>query len=117
MLHYLGRIDFQIKLHGYRIELEEVNHYLDANKWIKQAVAVPKYDNNHKVSQMWAYVVPNSKDDFKNDLQRTTAIKQELKDVMMDYMVPNRFVYKDSLPLTANGKVDIKSIIAEVNPA
>lgn len=117
MLHYLGRIDFQIKLHGYRIELEEVNHYLDANQWIKQAVAVPKYDANHKVNQMWAYVVPVATDEFANDLQRTTAIKQELKDVMMDYMVPNRFVYQESLPLTANGKVDIKSIIAEVNPA
>lgn len=117
MLHYLGRIDFQIKLHGYRIELEEVNHYLDANRLIKQAVAVPKYDANHKVNQLWAYVVPEPTDEFASDLQRTTAIKRELKDVMMEYMIPNRFIYQESLPLTANGKVDIKSIIAEVNPA
>ncbi|MGV0167679.1 D-alanine--poly(phosphoribitol) ligase subunit DltA [Furfurilactobacillus sp. WILCCON 0119] len=117
LLHYLGRIDFQIKLHGYRIELEEVNHYLNDNQWIKQAVAVPKYDADHKVSQMWAYVVPEETTEFTSDLQRTTAIKKSLKGVMMDYMVPNRFIYQESLPLTANGKVDIKTIIAEVNPA
>ena len=48
------------------------------------------------------------------------ALTKEIKDnlqggVMREYMIPQRFVYKDSLPMTPNGKVDIKSIIAEVN--
>lgn len=115
LVHYLGRMDFQIKLHGYRIELEEINHYLNNNKHIKQGVAVPKYDKDHKVAKLYAYVVPEN-NDFENELQLTTTIKKELKDSMMEYMIPNKFIYKDKLPLTTNGKVNIKSLIAEVNP-
>lgn len=36
--------------------------------------------------------------------------------MMMEYMIPQRFVYQTSLPLTPNGKIDVKSIIKEVNP-
>lgn len=114
VLHYLGRLDFQIKLHGYRIELEEVDHYLNAQKLIKQAVAVPKYDTNHKVSQLIAYVIAED-NDFENNMDLTVAIKKGLQATMMSYMVPNRLVFKSSLPITANGKVDIKSIMREVN--
>ncbi|VDK13405.1 hypothetical protein OAL24_00202 [Oenococcus sicerae] len=45
----------------------------------------------------------------------TKALKADLKDVMMPYMVPSRFVYKESLPISANGKIDLKKVIAEVN--
>ncbi|WP_412990032.1 D-alanine--poly(phosphoribitol) ligase subunit DltA [Pediococcus siamensis] len=114
MLRYLGRLDFQIKLHGYRIELEEVNHFLNAQRLIKQAVAVPKYDLNHKVSQLVAYVT-TKENNFKTQMELTMAIKKDLQTMMMPYMVPNRFVFKAALPLTANGKIDIKSIMSEVN--
>ncbi|GEL89630.1 D-alanine--poly(phosphoribitol) ligase subunit DltA [Pediococcus parvulus] len=115
MIRYLGRLDFQIKLHGYRIELEEVNHFLNAQKLIKQAVVVPKYDLNHKVSQLVAYVTLQKKSLEETNMALTMAIKKDLQKTMMPYMVPNRFVFKDKLPLTANGKVDIKSIMSEVN--
>ena len=112
---YRGRTDFQIKLHGYRIELEEVNHYLSQEDHIQVGVAVPRYDRNHKVSQLIAWVVPNAQT-FSSELALTKAIKDNLQGGdMMEYMIPQRFVYKDSLPMTPNGKVDIKSIIAEVN--
>src|SRR5699024_3343139 len=57
LIMYRGRTDFQIKLHGYRIELEEVNHYLSQEDHIQVGVAVPRYDRNHKVSQLIAWVV------------------------------------------------------------
>ncbi|QMU07543.1 D-alanine--poly(phosphoribitol) ligase subunit DltA [Levilactobacillus suantsaii] len=111
---YRGRTDFQIKLHGYRIELEEVNHYLSQEDHIQVGVAVPRYDQNHKVSQLVAWVVPIQHE--MTALALTKAIKETLQGGdMMEYMIPQRFVYKDSLPMTPNGKVDIKSIIAEVN--
>ncbi|MGC3772110.1 AMP-binding protein, partial [Enterococcus faecalis] len=50
LLQYEGRLDFQIKLHGYRIELEEVDHHLTNVSYVKQAVVVPKYQGN-KVQQ------------------------------------------------------------------
>ncbi|MFD1455805.1 D-alanine--poly(phosphoribitol) ligase subunit DltA [Levilactobacillus lanxiensis] len=115
LIMYRGRTDFQIKLHGYRIELEEVNHYLSQEDHIQVGVAVPRYDRNHKVSQLIAWVVP-SESDIESELALTKAIKQNLQGGdMMEYMIPQRFVYKESLPMTPNGKVDIKSIIAEVN--
>jgi len=115
LFRYSGRVDFQIKMHGYRIELEEVNHFLGQQQHIKQAVAVPKYDKQHKVTQMIAYVVPKP-NDFENNFALTTAIKKDLQGMMMEYMIPQRFVYQTSLPLTPNGKIDVKSIIKEVNP-
>ncbi|WP_395361637.1 D-alanine--poly(phosphoribitol) ligase subunit DltA [Levilactobacillus parabrevis] len=115
LIMYRGRTDFQIKLHGYRIELEEVNHYLSQEDHIQVGVAVPRYDRNHKVSQLIAWVVPSGHN-FASELDLTKAIKDNLQGGdMMEYMIPQRFVYKDSLPMTPNGEVDIKSIIAEVN--
>lgn len=113
-LLYHGRVDFQVKLHGFRIELEEVDHHLGQVSLIKQATCAPKYDVNHKVSQIVAYVVAKE-NDYPSDFSLTKAIKEELTTLMMPYMIPQKFVYVDSLPLTNNGKVDRKKILHEVN--
>ncbi|MDR1605878.1 MAG: D-alanine--poly(phosphoribitol) ligase subunit DltA [Streptococcaceae bacterium] len=117
MLHYGGRMDFQIKWNGYRIELEEVAHVLNLSQYVEAAVAVPRYNDQHKVQQLLAYVVakPGARQQFEKELQLTKAIKAELEDVMMSYMMPSRFIYRESLPITPNGKIDIKALIAEVN--
>lgn len=57
MLLYGGRMDFQIKFNGYRIELEEVSQNLNKSEYIKSAVAVPRYNKDHKVQNLLAYVV------------------------------------------------------------
>ena len=114
MIFYRGRTDFQIKLNGYRIELEEVNHYLNDAPLIAQGVAIPKYNRDHKVAKLLAYIVPE-KHHFESELQLTQAIRKSLESTMMSYMVPQRFIYRDALPLTANGKVAVKQLIAEVN--
>lgn len=113
MLLYEGRIDFQVKLHGFRIELEDIDHHLDNVSYVKQATVVPKYQN-HKVQQLVAYVVaePN---DFDKEFKLTKAIKEELAKTVMDYMIPQKFVYVDQLPRTANGKIDRKGLMNEVN--
>ncbi|HEM6497594.1 TPA: D-alanine--poly(phosphoribitol) ligase, partial [Streptococcus suis] len=85
--------------------------------YIEAAVAVPRYNADHKVQNLLAYVVPKAgiMEQFDRELELTKVIKQELKERMMDYMMPSKFIYRDSLPLTANGKIDIKGLIAEVN--
>ncbi|MGY3747722.1 D-alanine--poly(phosphoribitol) ligase subunit DltA [Vagococcus salmoninarum] len=113
ILSYQGRLDFQIKLHGYRIELEDIDHHLSEVSYVQQAAVVPKYQE-HKVQQLVAYVVANPHD-FAKDYQLTKAIKAELKGSVMDYMIPQKFVYVTALPLTQNGKVDRKGLINEVN--
>ncbi|MBM7616597.1 D-alanine--poly(phosphoribitol) ligase subunit 1 [Weissella uvarum] len=117
LLHYAGRMDFQIKFNGYRIELEEVSHILNLSDMVESAVAVPRYNDQHKVQQLLAYVVPKPGllEQYDKPLKLTQAIKATLSDDMMPYMMPSRFIYRDELPLTPNGKVDIKALIAEVN--
>jgi D-alanine--poly(phosphoribitol) ligase subunit 1 len=113
LLIYEGRMDFQVKLHGYRIELEDIDHHLAEVSYIKQAIVVPKY-NGHKVQQLVAYVVSGTHP-FDKEFKLTKAIKEELTQTVMDYMIPQKFVYVAALPLTANGKIDRKGLISEVN--
>ncbi|KRO17960.1 D-alanine--poly(phosphoribitol) ligase subunit DltA [Lacticaseibacillus saniviri] len=115
LVFYRGRTDFQVKLHGYRIELEDIDHNLAQVKEVKQATTVPRYDKEHKVTQLIAYVVPQTSP-VDNAMALTKTIKAELGELVMEYMIPQRIVYRDALPLTANGKVDRKALIAEVNP-
>lgn len=113
LLLYEGRIDFQVKLHGFRIELEDIDHHLEKVSYVKQATVVPKYQD-HKVQQLVAYVVAND-NDFEKVYQLTKAVKEELAEGVMEYMIPQKFVYVEQLPLTANGKIDRKRLINEVN--
>jgi acyl-coenzyme A synthetase/AMP-(fatty) acid ligase/acyl carrier protein len=92
-LAYLGRADQQVKIRGFRVELGEVEAAVKAHPHVAQVVVVA---NEHRLV---AYYVPD---------KPTTA--SELRDhtakVLPDHMVPAAFVALDSLPLTANGKLD-----------
>lgn len=114
MRHIIGRMDFQIKLHGFRIELDEVRSSLELSQYVKQAVAVPKYAKDGKVSHLIAYIIAKD-NDFADDKALTKAIRADLKDQIMDYMMPTQFVYVDSFPTSANGKIAVKQMIAEAN--
>lgn len=114
LLRYFGRKDFQIKLNGFRIELEDVSALVSKEEHVKQAVVVPKYNSQHTVSMLIAYVVPEP-NKFKTSLELTAAIKKNLAEDMMNYMIPQKIVYQKSLPLSSNGKVDIKAVIGAVN--
>ena len=117
MLFYRGRIDFQVKFNGYRIELEEINHYLGRDSLVKYGVVAPKYDRNHTVKQLVAVVEldANAKDRLADEEALTQVLRDNLKENVMPYMLPQRFIYRDHLPISQNGKVDIKAVIAEVN--
>lgn len=114
LLRYEGRIDFQVKLHGYRIELEDIDHHLTNVSYVKQATVVPKY-KEHKVQQLVAFVVAQPHT-FAKQFELTKAIRQELAASVMDYMIPQKYIYVEQLPRTANGKIDRKQLIHEVNP-
>ena len=117
LLLYGGRMDFQIKFNGYRIELEDVSQNLNKSKYIEAAVAVPRYNKDHKVQNLLAYVILKDgvAEQFDRKIDITKAIKEDLQDIMMSYMMPSKFLYRESLPLTPNGKIDIKGLISEVN--
>ena len=77
--HIIGRMDFQIKLHGFRVELDEVRSSLELSPLVKQAVAVPKYDKNGKASHLIAYVIAEA-NDYATPAELTKAIRLSLKD-------------------------------------
>lgn len=116
LLFYRGRIDFQIKFNGYRIELEEINFYLSKNDLVRYGVAAPKYDADHAVKQIVAEIELNDgvKEKYSNS-ELTKLLRADLAKNVMPYMLPQRFVFRDSLPISQNGKVDIKAVIKEVN--
>ncbi len=116
MLFYRGRIDFQIKFNGYRIELEEINFYLTKNDLVRYGVAAPKYNKDHTVKQIVAEI--ELKDGVRrkySDAELTKLIREDLAKNVMPYMIPQRYIYRDALPISQNGKVDIKTVIKEVN--
>ncbi|MBA2795993.1 D-alanine--poly(phosphoribitol) ligase subunit DltA [Streptococcus porcinus] len=117
ILCYGGRLDFQIKYGGYRIELEDVSQQLKQSPYVDTAVAVPRYNAEHKVQNLLAFVVLKDgvRQQFERDIDVTKAIKESLKDSMMSYMMPSKFIYRQALPMTQNGKTDIKTLINEVN--
>ncbi|MBC2115112.1 D-alanine--poly(phosphoribitol) ligase subunit DltA [Listeria booriae] len=113
MLFFQGRLDFQIKLHGYRIELEDIENNLKEVSYIRSCIVVPK-TREGKVDSLVAFVVP-SDHDFEKEYKLSAAIKKELAESMPSYMIPRKWVYKTEFPLTMNGKIDRKQLSSEVN--
>ncbi len=100
-IHYMGRIDNQVKIRGNRIELGEVENAVMSYGGIQQAVAAPKELNGEKV--LAAYYL----------LERETtvdkaAIRTYLQGKLPEYMVPGFYIELETLPMTSSGKVDRK---------
>jgi amino acid adenylation domain-containing protein/non-ribosomal peptide synthase protein (TIGR01720 family) len=101
---FVGRVDSQVKIRGYRIELGEIESVLIEHPGVRQAVVLASEDP-FGVKQLITYFVPE---------EGYTPTKEELREFLNGrlpfYMVPSVFVILDSLPLTANGKVDRRSL-------
>ena len=108
-----GRIDFQVKLNGYRMELEEIEFHLRQLDIVKEAIVVPVYKND-KVTQLQGVVVLNDLNDNKDEQTLIHDIKQEIKQAMPEYMIPRKIIFKEQFPLTINGKLDRKQIAEDV---
>ncbi|MFJ9288512.1 D-alanine--poly(phosphoribitol) ligase subunit DltA [Bacillus halotolerans] len=107
-----GRLDFQIKLHGYRMELEEIEFHVRQSQYVRSAVVIP-YQPNGTVEYLIAAIVPEEHE-FQKEFQLTSAIKKELAAFLPAYMIPRKFIYQDHIQMTANGKIDRKRIREEV---
>jgi D-alanine--poly(phosphoribitol) ligase subunit 1 len=103
-LFFEGRMDSQVKLSGYRIELGDVEANLLALPSVRDAVVTPVIKNGAAQS-LAAFVVLRSQTQASH-FQLTQSLRQQLAERLPVYMLPRKFVFCDSLPLTANGKVD-----------
>lgn len=110
MLHYHGRIDLQVKLNGFRIELGDIEEHLMRLPGVKMAAVVPA-ERDGRIAHLVAHVVwegVRAESDFRLGL----ALKEQLKANLPHYMIPKRIAFHDALPTTPNGKVDRKALKA-----
>ena len=108
-LYCCGRMDFQIKLHGYRIEIEDIENNILKSEYVKNVAVLPKYDTDGTtVKYLQAYIVPNEKKE--NSLQETLNIKEELKKYLPSYMIPKKIKFIETMPMTSNCKIDRKAL-------
>ncbi len=101
-IEYLGRIDNQVKIRDFRIEIGEIENQLSKLKEIKEAVVLAKSDDKGD-KYLCGYVTSEGE-------ISVTEIKDELSEKLPSYMIPSYIVKMDKLPLTTNGKVDKRAL-------
>lgn len=113
IIYYCGRKDFQIKLNGFRIEIEDIENNLRKLKNIKNTVVFPVFNEEHKISHLTAFVVLNYDNELSN-LKNSTLIKDELKKLIPSYMIPRNIKILSEFPLNTNGKIDRKKLMEDL---
>ncbi len=112
-IEFLGRLDTQLKLRGFRIEPGEVEAVLAAHPEVREAAVLAIQvgqagDPAHsRDKRLVAYVVPQPGTE-----PAAAALRTYLKERLPDYMVPSGFALLEALPLNANGKVDRRALAA-----
>lgn len=104
LLFFEGRMDEQIKLSGYRIELGDVEANLRALPTVQNAVVLPVIKDNAAQS-LAAFVVLAERDEGTH-FNLAHRLRTQLSERLPAYMLPRKFVFLDALPMTANGKID-----------
>jgi len=110
-LQFIGRRDRQMKWHGFRLELGEIEAVIQQEPTV-QTAAVRAWESEQGQSQVVAYVVLQA-DQTVNE----NALRQFLQPRLPDYMIPTTFVPLRALPLTANGKIDYQALPAPAETA
>ncbi len=96
---YLGRIDYQVKVRGFRVEPGEIESVLGQHPAVREAVVLAREDVPDD-KRLVAYIVPVQLPPGINELRNF------LKEKLPEYMVPEVFMFLDAMPLTPNGKMD-----------
>ncbi|MEC0235535.1 amino acid adenylation domain-containing protein [Paenibacillus kribbensis] len=106
-IEYVGRIDQQVKVRGFRIELAEIESRLLSHPEVKEAAVLDVTDKQGQTA-LCAYVVaPGLTEGAALDVER---LKRHLAAVLPDYMVPAYWTALAGLPVTANGKLDRRAL-------
>jgi len=112
-LLFLGRIDQQVKVRGFRIELAEIEAVLRSHRAVREAAVVAvearrdeTAGSSPRYQKLAAYLVLHPGEPEP----QATALRSFLKERLPEYMVPSGFAILASLPLSANGKVDRRAL-------
>jgi amino acid adenylation domain-containing protein len=102
VLEFLGRNDRQVKVRSYRIELDDVENVIKATPEVKNAI-VTSDNNRFGEVEIVAYVV--AEDSLSKDKLTNLLMKQ-----LPEYMIPQQLFLVEDIPLTVNGKADLKKL-------
>ena len=103
ILRFRGRADNQVKLRGYRVELEEIDHAITALMGVTRALAVVIHDPSGASRLLAAYSGAQIAD---ADLRSHCTAR------LPAYMIPSQFVWLDAIPINPNGKADRRAVAA-----
>ena len=107
-IHYLGRIDHQVKVRGYRIELQEIEAVLRRVCGTEQVVAVGWPVRNGLAEGIIAFV-------SRNEAVDENVVLAECRESLPEYMIPRRIYLRSEFPLNANGKIDRQALIQQLD--
>ena len=108
LLFFEGRMDEQIKLSGYRIELGDVEANLCGLAAVRDAVVLPVIKEGAAQS-LAAFVLLATRNDASH-FNLSHGLRKQLSERLPAYMLPRKFVFLDAFPMTPNGKVDRASL-------
>ena len=94
-IEFLGRVDNQIKINGYRVEIGEIENALYATSLVKKCMV------SYEKDKLCAYIIKETESINVMDLQ------EQLSKILPEYMIPKLFYLVDEIPLTSNGKIDL----------
>lgn len=106
-LEYLGRIDDQVKVRGFRIETGEVEACIRKFSGVQQTTVIAV----DKPARLVAYIVPEPDINLKTDML-IDQLKEHMASILPGHMMPSLFTTLTHIPLTAHGKVDRKMLPA-----
>lgn len=106
-IEYIGRCDNQIKVRGFRIELEEIEKVIQSYEKIINTTVV--IINNNGTEQLVCFLETKEKEDEEYVIRLRTYIKR----ILPQYMIPDRFFMIDKWLLNQNGKIDRKAMLGE----
>jgi amino acid adenylation domain-containing protein len=103
-IEYLGRMDYQVKLRGFRVELGEIEAALRSHSTVREAVVITMAEASGE-NRLVAYLVANAE-----TVSSVSELRSFLRKKLPDYMSPSAFVFLDVFPLTPSGKVDRQAL-------
>ncbi|TPG70553.1 amino acid adenylation domain-containing protein [Brevibacillus laterosporus] len=102
IIEYVGRSDNQVKIRGHRIELGEIERYLLEHSMIKNVIVIDR-ENAKGDKLLYAYFVSDEEIDG-------AELKKWLSTYVPSFMIPNRMIKLEQLPLTINGKLNMHEL-------
>lgn len=105
MLYCRGRTDSLIKYKGYRIEIGDIESSIKSIDYVKDCVVIPIYNDKNIVKSIKAFILA---DNYRLDGK---YIKEKLRELVPEYMIPKTIVFLEKFPINNNYKIDRKALI------